>query len=59
MLLVIRNHTFVFMHLFVSVTEQVSWFTAKHSLATSFSLSPVSAICTLAPSKGNFGTAGH
>lgn len=43
MLLVIRSHSFVFLHLFVSVTEQVSCFTAKGALTISFPPSPVPA----------------
>lgn len=39
---VIRSHTFVFLHLFVSVTEQVSCFTAKGAPTVSFPPSPMS-----------------
>lgn len=59
MLLVIRGYTFVFMHLFVSVTEQVSWFTAKGVLTVWFPPSPALTSCEPASLKSYFGTAGR
>jgi len=54
-----KSHSFVFMHLFVSATEQVSCFTAKYVLTVSFPPSPVSASCKPASPKSYFGTAGR
>lgn len=53
-LLVIRSHTFVFLHLFVSVTEQVSCFTAKGAWPSRFLPAP----CQPATPRRYFGTPG-